>query len=159
MAKFNIVATGGTFDEIHIGHIALLRKAFDIGSKVIIGVSSDQFAAKRGKNLNNRYEKRVAALKSVIKQEFGRVSYKVTKLEADFGPAVTSGRIDALVSSTETENKVNVLNEIRRDRGLKSVHTIKVPLVKADDGSVVSSTRIRAGEIDRNGRILRAKDQ
>jgi len=40
-AKFDIVATGGTFDEIHVGHLGLLSKAFEVGKKVIIGVSSD----------------------------------------------------------------------------------------------------------------------
>jgi pantetheine-phosphate adenylyltransferase len=29
--KYNVVATGGTFDEIHVGHLALLSKAFEIG--------------------------------------------------------------------------------------------------------------------------------
>ncbi|MFY9868655.1 MAG: adenylyltransferase/cytidyltransferase family protein, partial [Candidatus Nitrosopolaris sp.] len=42
--KFNVVATGGTFDEIHIGHLALLSKAFELGKRVVIGVSSDEFA-------------------------------------------------------------------------------------------------------------------
>ena len=34
MKKFNLVATGGTFDIIHKGHITLLSKAFSISSKV-----------------------------------------------------------------------------------------------------------------------------
>ena len=45
LARFSLVATGGTFDEIHVGHVALLAKAFEIGKKVIIGVSSEEFAA------------------------------------------------------------------------------------------------------------------
>ena len=28
MSTFNLVATGGTFDVIHVGHIALLSKSF-----------------------------------------------------------------------------------------------------------------------------------
>ena len=71
--KFRVVATGGTFDEIHVGHVALLAKAFEVGDKVIIGVSSDEFAAKRGKRLNHNFEHRVENLKKIIEREFGNV--------------------------------------------------------------------------------------
>ena len=50
MKSFDLVAMGGTFDIIHSGHMALLNKAFSISIKVIIGVTSDQFAVKKGKN-------------------------------------------------------------------------------------------------------------
>ena len=37
------VLTFGTFDLIHIGHIRLLKKAKNLGAKLIVGVSSDEF--------------------------------------------------------------------------------------------------------------------
>ncbi len=51
MKKFDLVATGGTFDIIHKGHLALLNKAFTISSKVIIGLSSDELVKKNGKKM------------------------------------------------------------------------------------------------------------
>ena len=49
--QFDLVATGGTFDEIHAGHRELLTRAFSLGRLVLVGVSSDNFAAsKKGKN-------------------------------------------------------------------------------------------------------------
>ncbi len=152
--KFPIVATGGTFDEIHAGHIALLAKAFEVGKKVIIGVSSDKFAADRGKNLNHNFEARVANLKNMIKKEFGDVNYEIAKLDGEFGPAVTTDDVEALVTSTETQSKGNLLNEMRTKIGVKPAKIITVELVKAEDGSRISSTRIRSGEIDRQGRLL-----
>jgi pantetheine-phosphate adenylyltransferase len=152
--KYLIVATGGTFDELHIGHIALLAKAFKVGKKVIIGVSSDNFAANRGKNLNHNFETRIVNLKNMIKKEFGDVNYEIAKLDSDFGPAVTTGDVEALVTSIETQIKGKVLNEMRAKIGAKPVKVITVELVKADDGSKISSTRIRTGEIDRYGRRL-----
>ena len=152
--KFHIVATGGTFDEIHAGHIALLAKAFEVGKKVIIGVSSDKFAADRGKNLNHSFEARVANLKNMIKKEFGNVRYEIAKLDGEFGPAVTTDDVEALVTSTETQSKGNLLNEMRTQISVKPAKIITVELVKAEDGSRISSTRIRTGEIDRQGRLL-----
>lgn len=69
-AKFNIVATGGTFDEIHVGHLGLLSKSFEVGKKVIIGVSSDELAANvKGKSkLTHRYQERVTNLEQMIKK-------------------------------------------------------------------------------------------
>ena len=142
--KFPIVATGGTFDEIHVGHIALLAKAFEVGKKVIIGVSSDKFAADRGKNLNHSFEARVANLKNMIKKEFGDVRYEIA----------TTDDVKALVTSAETQSKGNLLNEMRTKIGVKPAKIITVELVKAEDGSRISSTRIRTGEIDRQGRLL-----
>ncbi len=153
--KFLAVATGGTFDEIHVGHIALLAKAFDIGNKVIIGISSDKFAAKRGKKLNHNFEIRVANLKKIIKKEFGDVNYEIAKLDGDFGPAVITKDVQALITSAETRSKGRLLNEMRVKRGLKPVELIDVELVKAEDGLNISSTRIRAGEIDARGRLLK----
>ncbi len=152
--KFLIVATGGTFDEIHVGHIALLAKAFQVGKKVIIGVSSDKFAANKGKKLNHNFEARIANLKKMIKKEFGNVNYEIAKLDGDFGPAVITSDVEALVTSTETQSKGKLLNEMRAKIGVKPVTVITVELVKAEDGSTISSTRIRIGEIDRQGRLL-----
>lgn len=37
-----IVFTNGCFDIVHLGHIEILSKASDLGSKLIIGLNSDQ---------------------------------------------------------------------------------------------------------------------
>lgn len=56
MAKYELVATGGTFDIIHKGHIELLKKAFEISSTVIIGLSSDELAEKKGKSTSMPFQ-------------------------------------------------------------------------------------------------------
>ena len=157
--RYAVVATGGTFDEIHIGHIALLSKAFQVGNKVIIGVSSDEFAKSRGKKLNHNFDRRVSNLRDTISSEFGKVNYEIARLDADFGPAVTSGDVSVLVTSSDTQNKGTALNEMRTKRGLKPVAVIAVELLKAQDGSPISSTRIRAGEIDDKGRLIRKNNK
>jgi len=153
MESFDLVAMGGTFDVIHSGHMALLNKAFSISSKVIIGLSSDQLATKKGKNLANDYSKRLSLLKSVIEKSFPNSAYEVSKLENDFGPAVIEGSVKALVVSAETSNKGLLLNELRTERNLPSVKIVVVPMVLAEDGKSISTTRIRNSEIDGSGNL------
>ena len=153
MESFDLVAMGGTFDVIHSGHIALLNKAFSISSKVIIGLSSDQLATKKGKNLANDYSKRLSLLKSVIEKSFPNSVYEVSKLENDFGPAVIEGSVKALVVSEETSNRGLLLNELRAERNLPPVKIVVVPMVLAEDGKSISTTRIKNSEIDGSGNL------
>ena len=153
MTQFDLVAMGGTFDIIHAGHIALLNKSFSISSKVIIGLSSDQLAVKRGKNLANSYSKRLSSLKDVIEKNFPNSSYEISKLENDFGPAVIEGSVKALIVSEETSSKGVKLNELRAERNLPPVEMIIVPMVLAKDGKAISSTRIKNSEIDSSGNL------
>jgi len=156
MQLFDLVAMGGTFDAIHSGHMALLNKAFSISSKVIIviiGLTSDQLATKKGKNLVNDYSKRLSLLKSVIEKNFPNISYEISKLENDFGPAVIEGSVKALVVSEETSNKGLLLNDLRAERNLSPVKIVVVPMVLAEDGKAISTTRIKNSEIDGSGNL------
>ena len=153
MESFDLVAMGGTFDVIHSGHMELLNKAFSISSKVIIGLSSDQLATKKGKNLANDYSKRLSLLKSVIEKSFPNSAYEISKLENDFGPAVIEGSVKALVVSEETSNKGLLLNELRAERNLPTVKIVVVPMVLAEDGKSISTTRIKNSEIDGSGNL------
>ncbi|GIU72064.1 MAG: phosphopantetheine adenylyltransferase [Candidatus Nitrosocaldaceae archaeon] len=147
-----LVAAGGTFDIIHKGHLALLELAFSIGEHVIIGVSSDEFAKKRGKVVTNRFEDRVKRLKDILDKRYAN-RYTITKLEEDFGPALFKDDIEALVVSKETEEKGKLLNELRKERGLKPLEIVVMDMVLAKDGKPISSSRIKKGEIDPNGNL------
>ena len=46
---FKLVGVAGTFDMLHKGHKALLRKAFEVGERVVIGLTTDEFAARMHK--------------------------------------------------------------------------------------------------------------
>jgi pantetheine-phosphate adenylyltransferase len=154
--KFKVVATGGTFDEIHIGHLALLSKAFELGKKVIIGVSSDEFADRvKGKGkIVHSYEQRVANLRLFIQGNFGDVNYEISKLNTSYGPTLISDEVDGLIVSSETSKTGLEINEARSKKGLKPLTIVIVDLVRAEDGNPISSSRIRTGQIDPQGRLL-----
>ena len=154
MSKFSLIAMGGTFDIIHRGHLTLLSNAFEISAKVIIGLTSDEFAAKKGKIPNNKYEQRLGNLKKIISKDFPNISFQISKLDNDFGPAVLEKEVEALIVSDETSNQGNILNELRLAKNLPPVQIIVVPMFMAKDGTRISTTRIKNSEIDSEGNLL-----
>lgn len=153
MIKFDLIATGGTFDIIHKGHIELLKKAFEISSNIIIGLTSDELAGKKGKNITNDYSARLSSLISVIEQKFPGSTFRISKLENDFGPAVLEEGVQAMVVSEETSFQGEILNKLRAEKNLPSIKIVVVPMVLAEDGKIISTTRIRNSEIDYEGKL------
>ena len=154
MVHFSLVAMGGTFDLIHRGHITLLSHAFEISEIVLIGLTSDSFAIKNGKNLKNNFDTRLENLKTIIHENFSDKKYEIKKLDNDFGPAVFEKNVEALIVSEETKHQGDVLNNLRKERDLPEVSVIVVPMFLAKDGERVSSTRMRNSEIDSEGNLL-----
>ena len=154
MSEFSLVATVGTFDIIHRGHLTLLSNSFKISDKVIIGLTSDEFARKRGKTLVNNYQTRLHNLTSIISKEFPSSSFDIRKLDDDFGPAVLTKEVEALVVSDETSTQGKVLNQLRASKNLPPVKIITIPMFLAKDGVRISTTRIRNSEIDIEGNSL-----
>jgi len=154
MSEFSLIATGGTFDIIHRGHLTLLSDAFSISDKVIIGLTSDELAEKKGKLTINKYEKRLENLTQVISKQFPNSSFQISKLDNDFGPAVLEKGVEALVVSDEKSNQGTILNQLRADKKLSPVKIITVPMFLAKDGKRISTTRIKNSEIDTEGNLL-----
>lgn len=67
---YNTIITYGTFDLFHIGHLNLLKRIKDLCSNLIVGVSTDEFNALKGKKTVISYYDRskiVGAIKYVDK--------------------------------------------------------------------------------------------
>jgi len=154
MPKFKLAAVGGTFDLLHRGHIELLRKGFSISSKVIIGLTSDELAKKKGKELLHNYSRRYTVLEDAIRKNFPNADYEISKLEGDFGPAAFEKNVEVLVVSEETAFQGQELNQLRNQRSAPPVEVMVVPMVLAKDGRRISTTRIKNSEIDKDGNIL-----
>ena len=56
------VITYGTFDLFHIGHVNLLRRLRALGDRLVVGCSTDEFNALKGKKTVMPYEHRAQIL-------------------------------------------------------------------------------------------------
>lgn len=59
------VLTYGTFDLLHYGHIRLLKRAKELGDYLVVGLSTDEFNALKGKKAYHDYETRKKMLEAV----------------------------------------------------------------------------------------------
>ena len=156
MKKYKKVAVGGTFDELHRGHKALLNMAFEVGDKVVIGLSSDSFVLKMGKpHKTASYEERRNELLTFLADSNLTKRAEIVTLDDPFGRTMTGEGLEALVVSKETLKTAEKINEKRQKTGLSPLKLVIVNMVPAENNSPISTTRIRSGEIDRNGHMLK----
>ena len=155
MEKHRVVAVGGTFDEFHKGHRALLKKAFEVGDRVLIGLCSDDFVEKLKKpHRIASYDQRLEELKRFLRKRAVLERAEIIPLNDPYGVAVSKNRLDAIVVSKETEPRAYEINEKRRIKGLPSLKVFVINMILAEDYFPISSTRIWLEEIDREGHLL-----
>ena len=110
--------------------------------------------AEGGKVTRRKYGERKAELEAFIKSRFPGGRYTIAKLDDYFGPGIASRDVQALVASPETGKRVGLANALRAERGFPPLELVLVDWVEAEDGRPISSTRIRKGEIDEEGRLV-----
>ena len=145
---------GGTFDILHAGHKALLERALEVGDIVLIGLTTDARASKiRNKTQINTYNIRLANLQDLLKSMKSLDRFQIVPLENDWGPSVVDEDFEAIIVSDETKSTAQKINKIRLAEGKSELEIVIVPLIKAQDGHRISSSRIRNKEIDSEGRL------
>ena len=145
---------GGTFDILHKGHKALLTRASEIGSLVLIGLTTDERAIKGREDVEiNAYKIRKENLETLLSSMKLPSTFQIVPLNDDWGPSVVEESFTAIIVSEETKKTAEKINKIRNLDGKKDLEIVIVPFVKAYDGQKISSSRIRNNEIDSNGML------
>ena len=149
---------GGTFDVLHRGHRLLLRKAFEVGKSVTIGVTSDVFARHLHKpHKIDPFESRKVQLQKVLRTWGVLSRSRIVRLDDRYGPTIDAPGIEAIVVSKRTAKTAYEINRRRKLSGLKPLAIVAIDLIQAQDRKPISSTRIRRGRIDRLGRVVRGR--
>jgi len=151
-----VVAVGGTFDEFHRGHRALLQKAFEVGEHISIGLCSDDFARKLRKSHRIAdYEERLGNLEHFLRKLGVLDRAEIVPLTDPYGVTLSRGCVEAIVVSRETEPRAYEINEKRKVKGLPPLNVVVIDMVDAEDDVPISTTRIRRGEINHEGLVLK----
>ena len=156
MQRLKTVAVGGTFDEFHKGHRALLLKAFDAGEHVLIGVSADSLVQRMKKpHLVATYDVRVEEVKDFLRKNRLLDRAKIVPLSDSYGVTLTDENLQGIVVSRETESVAIEINRKRKATGRCPLQIITIEMIPAENSAPISTTRIRALEIDREGHVLK----
>lgn len=152
MEHYKKLALGGTFDHLHAGHKAFIRHAASLGEEVVVGLTSDIYTktVKDVWGLEN-FDERKKELEKFLQSE-NLLNVSILSIDTPYGPLVSSREFDALVVSAETQQAGNKINEERTAQNLSPLSLIVFPHILGEDGEVISSSRIRAGIINREGK-------
>ena len=137
---------------MHLGHKALLAKAFEIGDYVYIGLTTDAYVNKvKGSEKIPGYSERESALRKFV-EKFGK-RFEIVPLSDKFGPSIKAD-FDVIVVSDETIKAAREINRLREENGFEPLTIIKIDYVLAADSKPISTTRIDNGEIDNEGNLI-----
>src|SRR3972149_6691366 len=132
--KFSTVLVGGTFDQLHKGHRALIMRTFEVGERVIIGLSSDELVREMKKNHEvSSYEERLEDLRQFLRANSVLDRTKIVPLDTPFGITLSTTIADALVVSKETEPVGVTINQKREANELKPLELVVIDMVPAED--------------------------
>lgn len=136
--------------------MSLFEAAFKLGEKVYIGLTSDEMVKK--KPLSNKiesFDERKRRLINYLDERGFIGQAEIVEINDPFGPAATEEGIEAIVVTPETLKRALEINRERRvKRGLKELVIVVIPFTRDEKGRVISSTRIRRGEITVYGEYL-----
>ena len=64
-AKLKTIITYGTFDLFHIGHLNLLQHLREMGDRLVVGISTDEFNRIKGKKTIMPFEQRMQIVQAI----------------------------------------------------------------------------------------------
>ena len=148
----HLVGVAGTFGPLHKGHHHLLHKAFEVGEKVLVALTTEKMLAqKQYKDKIPTYEARKQAIEEFLDSKGYQGRYEIIHLDDPYGVAITLAEQEGIVVSEDTVKVAEKINELRSEKGLNPLEIFVIELVHAQNGQPISSTRIRKDEIDTEG--------
>jgi cytidyltransferase-like protein len=150
--KYQYVCLGGTFDHFHAGHQSFLKAIAAKSQHLLIGITQAEMTEhKKFSTVLEPYEIRYQAVKKFCRTE--NIECELVPLTDQYGPTLTNSKLQAIFVTPDTEKGAHAINSARLQRGLQALLIEKVELLKARDGNIVSSERIRNGQISRQGDV------
>jgi len=126
MQKEKNVITYGTFDLLHYGHLEILSRAKNLGTRLTVGLSTDDFNKEKGKTCVHNYDKRKEFLESLsyVHKVIPENSWnqKINDIKVN--------NIDLLVMGDDWRGKFDELNEYCEVEYLPRTKGVSTTLLK-----------------------------
>lgn len=150
--KYQNLVLAGSFDHLHLGHKYFIEKAYLCSQKISCYLATGWTAKQKLYSLAiQSYKDRYRTLDKYINENGLENKIAIYPLDNGFGPALEYSKLDAIAYTAQNYQKVKLINSLRIKKNLKPLTPIFIDLIKAQDKKIISSTRIRLGEINRNG--------
>lgn len=155
MAKYNLTVCGGTFDLFHAGHKAFIKKILKHSEKVTLGITSNLYVKSFKNNLGiEDFKVRKKAVEKFLDSIGASRRVKIVEINNAYEPYLeTSTDYQAITVTLQTKKVAMEINRKRKQNNVRELKIIVVDMKLAQDGKIISSTRIRNGEINREGRL------
>lgn len=132
------VITYGTFDLLHYGHIALLKRAKELGDYLIVALSTDEFnRVEKNKHCYFSYEQRKNLLEAIRYVDLVIPEESWEQKVSD----VHEYHIDTFVIGDDWEGKFDFL----KDEGVEVVYLSRTPEISSTQikQDIASDKRVR----------------
>ncbi len=146
------IIVGGTWDRFHAGHRYLLLAALENGKHVDVGVTTDAYVDEHYDTDTATFTDRKQCIQQFL-DTFGQSDADILSLDDFRGNAVDVDQ-GVLMVTEDTLEKAKQINEERLEERKSPLNIAAVQQITGGDGDIISSTRIRTKEIDRNGFVL-----
>ncbi len=103
----SIIYTGGTFDMFHSNHVKMLEYAKGLGSKLIVGVSTDELVCSYKESPIVPFEERIAIVRALKQPDIVIPQHSLEHTEL-----VKKLHIDAFVIGDDWEGKYDYLEKL-----------------------------------------------
>jgi len=150
MRRHSLCLLGGTFDRLHTGHHHLISTCLEQSDEVQIWLTSDTMAQSKTPIVLDWQTRRDEILSWSESQGYGE-KLTLHLLEDEVGPAPTTLEADSIGCTPETRSACESINSSRKIESLAPLSIIMAEQVLGAAGEIISSSRIRDGEIDRQG--------
>lgn len=152
---YDHVVLGGTFDHFHKGHRIMINTAFRLGNRVTIGVATGKLLDKKlMKSSIESFNKRKFGVKRYISSDRKKNNrYKIVSFSDIYAQTLTDKSYEAIIVSRATLGNANKINIKRKEKGFPEMRIVVVGNILDESGKLLSSERIRAGEVNKEGLV------
>lgn len=155
MTKYNLVICGGTFDLFHKGHKKFIKAVLSQSEKIVLAITSDSYikSFKKETGIEN-FEIRKNVVEEFLDSIDVRNRISIISIDDIYGPLLTESiNPQAIFVTSQTKQAAVEINQKRKKMNLPELEMVVLPMELAKEGGIISSTRMRNGEINRDGKL------